>query len=96
MARRTLKAVEADEMALLSCLVALSPSGVPVFASINRLAAASGLSHNQVRRALRVLSNDGRLTIEQRFLPNGGQIENAYHLTEAGLTCVGRDAQTPL
>lgn len=96
MARRPVQAVEADEAALLAHLALLSRKrcsrpGAAVPASIDELVSALGLSRNQVRRALRALSDDGRLVVEPRFLPNGGQTENAYRVTAAGASSLERE-----
>ena len=55
------------------------------------LALASGLGRTeaQARRSLRALEAAGHLVVEHRFLPNGGQAENAYRVTPAGRERLG-------
>ena len=60
--------------------------GGRAFASLSyaELSSALGVSREQVRCVLRRLSSSGLLVVRARYLPNGGQAENAFLVTEAG------------
>lgn len=46
---------------------------------------ALNVSENCVRFSLRKLEDEGMVTKRSRYLPNGGQLENAYSITERGI-----------
>lgn len=52
--------------------------------SLRSICLALGLSKNQVRLALKALSETGLVHVEPRILPNGGTAENAYFITARG------------
>lgn len=56
------------------------------FASVSRKTLAEHLNSSdyQVGYTLSRLQNQGSIIIEERRLKNGGRLENAYALTEAG------------
>lgn len=56
--------------------------------SVAHIANDLGLSVTQLKYLRRSLVAEGLLMSEARFLPNGGQLENSYSLTEEGLACL--------
>lgn len=56
--------------------------------SVTHIAETVGLSVTQLKYLRRSLVNEGLLKSEARFLPNGGQLENTYTLTEEGISCL--------
>lgn len=52
--------------------------------SIRDMQVELGLSDNCVRLAMYRAINDGLVAKRERYLPNGGQLENAYALTPKG------------
>ncbi len=83
MARRPCGAVKADEDSLLAFVADRMECGAVALA-YRQLAAGVGLTPAQTRRAVRALLDSGQLSVEARFLPNGGQAENVYCVTAAG------------
>ena len=58
---------------------------VETFLSLSGLSAELGLSVSQTRCLVRRLTDDSFLAVIPRYLPNGGQLENAFRVTPAGL-----------
>ena len=56
--------------------------------SVASIAESLSLSVTQLKYLRRSLVTEGLLKSEPRFLPNGGQLENAYSLTPEGLGCL--------
>lgn len=51
----------------------------------SEMARALNVSENRVRLSLRKLEEEGMVAKRSRHLPNGGQLENAYTITERGV-----------
>lgn len=53
-------------------------------ASLQEIASTVGKSEGTVRLSLRKLDKKGLVSVRERFLRNGGQLENEYELTQSG------------
>ena len=62
----------------------------PASVSLRELQGLTSRSVATVRRSCHQLEDQGLIRIERRYLPNGGQLENAYAITAKGCqTLVG-------
>lgn len=52
--------------------------------SVSALSDALGTTEYRTRCSLRALKSEGMLAVRARYLPNGGQRENAYRITPKG------------
>ena len=59
-------------------------SGSAVELSLRELSALTARKVETVRRSCRQLERQGLIDVESRYLPNGGQLENAYAITAKG------------
>lgn len=74
-----------DRLLMLGYLLDSAPSPrKPSVVSIDQIAGAVGVSSGKVKYLIREFVDTGLLEVEPRFLPNGGQAENAYRLTRKG------------
>lgn len=64
--------------------IASAGGGEPVQLSVAELGRAGGIKAAPASISLRALKGQGLLEVRSRFLPNGGQLENEYELTELG------------
>ena len=64
-------------------LVAKHGQGLLVM-SVSEMATELGKSIGSIRRCLKMLDSKGLVEVRERFLRNGGQLENEYELTEEG------------
>lgn len=64
-------------------LVAKHGQGLLVM-SVSEMGAELGKSIGSIRRCLKMLDSKGLVEVRERFLRNGGQLENEYELTEEG------------
>lgn len=58
--------------------------------SYREMASALEVSERQVAFTLRSLTDDGLVSVEERYLPNGGRLANAYRVTPAGVRLLKR------
>lgn len=67
------------------------PGGGTTWAALSyaELASVLGMTREQARCVLRRLTGAGLLVMRTRHLPNGGQVENSYLLTDEGRAFLG-------
>ena len=53
--------------------------------SVRDLTGVAGRKDGSIRRSLASLRSQGIIVTTQRFLANGGQLENGYRLTDLGI-----------
>lgn len=53
--------------------------------SVSSLSADFSCSDATVRNVTRALTKKGLINVQTRFLPNGGQLENEYEITQEGM-----------
>lgn len=53
--------------------------------SLSSLSGALGITESRMRCSLGALKAEGMVAVRARYLPNGGQRENAYRITAKGL-----------
>lgn len=84
MARTAERELAARKIRFLGCLRDKGADARPVEASKAMLARELGTTESRLRHDLKVLLAEGMLEAHARFLPNGGQLENAYRITPRG------------
>ena len=94
MARVSNSVIARRKGVLLGRLVAWGGAKSDGYASVahKELAEDLGLSLSELRTALRSLKRERLVEIRPRSLPNGGQLPNAYRLTDAGLRFLSKHA----
>ena len=75
---------ETDLAVLDQIDVRIGDAGGPAQLSLRELSGLTARKAETVRRACRQLERQGLISIEPRYLPNGGQLENAYAVTPKG------------
>ena len=97
MPRSSKNAVEETKCELLAYLSERAAGHRPRVAcvSLRRMAAELGISEVRVRRALNCLVREERLECSYRYAENGGQLENAYRLTDKGRTWLLKASRFP-
>ena len=85
MARTCRVELDRRQLALLACIQTSADSGTRIARlAITDIQKALGISRSRVRLTLNHALADGLVIKQERFLPNGGQLENAYALTPKG------------
>lgn len=86
MARVARAVIRQREFELMALIVRRSEIDPDKGASLSRASMEEylGLTHMQLRRLMLQLRDRGYIEIKSRFHEDGGQLENAYELTEEG------------
>lgn len=84
MARTAARELEERKVRVLGRLRDAGAADRPIPLSLSALSAALGITECRARCSLRALKDEGMIAVRPRFLPNGGQQENAYRITAKG------------
>lgn len=88
MSRLSRKIIEQRKLRLLGILLEYGKRlGEKAEVSYSQLSSDMQFSDSggAVRRLVKGMEEEGLITVQARFLPNGGQLENAYRITEKGM-----------
>ena len=85
MARTAERELDVRKARLLGLLRSRGAEARPTPLSLSALSDALGTTECRTRCSLRALKAEGMIAVRARYLPNGGQRENAYRITPKGL-----------
>lgn len=84
MARTAMRELCQRKARLLGLLRDEGAGSRPTPLSLSALSSALGTTECRTRCSLRALKAEGMIAVRARYLPNGGQRENAYRITPKG------------